>query len=58
MDANGLYVSISIDRDGNQRTAALCTSCICTFLFSMAHEKRDEFERLVEAARAWKPGDP
>jgi hypothetical protein len=59
-DQNGLHVQVAYDADGNIRTSALCSNCIRTFLLSMSHDHRDEFERLVEEARTWKPdyGEP
>jgi hypothetical protein len=57
-DINGSQIMIAVDRHGHKHTSALCGDCVLQFLLTMAHEKREEFERFVEEARSWKPGDP
>jgi hypothetical protein len=54
----GSHIGASFYGEGEPYTGAICGDCIRTYIIELAHRDRPQFEKLVEEARNWKPGDP
>jgi hypothetical protein len=54
-DVRRLIVGTGVDHKGNSHEGRLCSECIATFMFIMALDDREWFDKQVEEARAFKP---
>ena len=50
-------IGIIMDRAGNDSPSHVCDECLGALMTVVAYLDRDHFEKLVEAARAYRPGD-
>ena len=55
-----IFIDIRVDFEGNVFENSICTECIRGFVFTIAYENPEQFNKLIEEARAFKPetGEP
>jgi len=51
-----LFVGAGVDVTGNMYRGTLCSECLSTFMLVMAAEDRQWFDREVDEARKFTPG--